>query len=248
MKQILYGVGKAVVKDYVDPKKILALSKLKDVTVNFSGDEEAVNGGDNPYPITYFPKDKAITVTATNALFDIKFVGATQGAEVTTGAVDMTEFIEADIPSDGIISLDFEPKDGSVIINGFTEVALEASVVAGSFFVDKVTKELVFASADAGKEVDGIYERISNSNAQTVSGTKDTFAKPVVFTHRIPVYDDNNSVVGQGQLIVFKAKSTNAFELGLQPQTAFAPKMEFKALDPKRADKKLWDFTIEPVA
>lgn len=248
MNQILYGVGKAVVKDYVDKKKVIALAKLKDLNINFSGNEEAVSGGDSPYPITYFPKDKAISVTATNALFDIKLMGVTQGTSVTKGAVEFTEFIEADIPADGVVKLDFSPKAGSVLITDYTEVDTEASVATGKFYVDVTNKEVVFAVADAGKSVDGIYTRTSSANAETISGTKDTFAKPFEFTHRIPVYNDNNTIVGQGQLVIYKAKATNSFDMGLQPQQAFAPKLELKALDPKRPDGKLWDFTIEPVA
>jgi len=74
---------------------------------------------------------------------------------------------------------------------------------------------------------------------------QDTISKPFSFTHRIPVYDDNSQIVGQGQLVVFKAKAKGAFEFNLQPQTAYAPKIELSALNPRRTDGKLWDFTID---
>lgn len=248
MKQILYGVGKSVLKDFKDPKQIVALSKLKDVAINFSGEEEPVVGGDSPYPIAFFPKDKAITVTATNALFSMKMLNVTQGATITKGSVAMTEFLDGAIPSDGDYVLGFAPIAGSVVVDGFTEVATEVEVATGKFFVDILNKTIVFAVTDAGQEVDGVYERMSSANAETMSIMKDTLAKPHVFIHRIPVYDDNNTVVGQGQLIIYKAKANNNFEFALQPQTAFAPKLELQALDPKRQDQKLWDFTIDPVA
>lgn len=246
MKQILYGVGKSVLKDFKDPKQIVALSKLKDVTIQFTGDEEPVTGGDSPYPIAFFPRDKAITVTATNALFNLKMVNVTQGATITMGTVNMTEFIEGEIPADGIFELDYTPLDDTVVIEGFDEVKDSLELQAGKFFVSE--NEIHFAEEDAGIEIEGIYERSSSENAQTISVMKDTFAKPFVFIHRIPVYNDNNTVVAEGQLIIFKAKANNNFEFNLQPQTAFAPRLELNALDAKRKDKKLWDFTIDPVA
>lgn len=247
MKQILYGVGKSVLTDYVDPSKIVGLSKLKDIAINFSGDEEAVTGGDDPYPITYFPKDKAITITATNALFDMSMLNATQGASVTVGEIDMTEIIDHEIPAGGVLDLEHEPIADSVVINGFTEIDTDTTIASGEFYVDGVSKQIKFSEADTGEAIVGIYKRKSSANAETISVLKDTIAKPFTYVHRIPIYDDNNRIVAQGQLIIFKCRANNNFEFNLQPQTAFSPKLELKALDPKRTDKKLWDFTIDPV-
>lgn len=243
MKQILFGVGNAVLKDYTDPTKILALTKLKDVAIYFSGEEEPITGGDGILPIAYFPRDKAIQVTATNALFDIKMLEATQGTESATGSVAMTEFIDVEIPADGIVQLDYIPNDGTVAIDGFEEV--DITPTAGKFQV--VDDTLVFAVADAGKAVVGVYERPSSTSATTVSGKLDVFAKPFVFIHRIPIYDENTTIVAQGQLTVYKAKSDSSFEFNYQSKTAYAPRLVLNALDAKRSDKKLWDFTIDPV-
>ncbi|WDV47045.1 hypothetical protein PV797_04915 [Clostridiaceae bacterium M8S5] len=247
MKQILYGVGKCVLKDFVDPKQIVALSKLKDVAINFASEEEAVTGGDSPYPITYFAKDKSITLSATNALFDLKLLNVTQGATVTTGAIRMTEFIEADVPAELTITLENSPIAETTVLEGFEAANDEASLAEGKYFVDTTKKQIKFHSSASGKSVNGIYERESAATAETISILKDTLAKPFTFVHRIPIYNDNSQIIGQGQLTVYKCKASGAFEYNLQPQTAYAPKIELKALDPKRADKKLWDFTIETV-
>ncbi len=247
MKQILYGVGKSVLRDYTNRKSIVALSKLKDVSINFTNDEEPITGGDDPYPIAYFSKDKAISVTATNALFDMKMLKATQGADIQIGQVVMTEIIEAEIPSNGIITLDYKPLADTTTIDGYTEVLDELSLAAGKFFVDTTNDQIKFDTSDAGKVIEGIYDRNSGNNASTTSILKDTLAKPFEFIHRIPVYDENTQVVGQAQLTIYKAKANGNFEFNMTPQTAYAPKIELKALDPKRSDKKLWDFIIDPV-
>lgn len=245
--QIMYGVGKATLRDFVDATKVVALAKLKDLGIDVAGSEDKITGGDSPYAIASMPKDIAIKISATNATFDMKMLNATQGADITTGTVSFEEMMEVIIPDDGIVNLEFDPDANSVIVDGFTKV--DTAPTTGKFQQDTVDdKKLTFAVADKGKEVVIIYTRSSNANTMTMSVLKDTMAKPFKFTHRIPIYDDNNTIVAQGQLVVFKAKANNSFNFNLQAQQAFAPKLELEAQDPKRPDKKLWDFSIEPVA
>lgn len=244
MAQILYGVGKSILRDFKDETKIIALSKLKNVSIEATASDEKIFGGDSPYPIASFPKEKSITVSAENATFDMKLLNATQGANMVTGAVKFEEVIEVIIPADGQVNLEFEPIANSVVIEGFTKG--ETTPTAGQFVVDSVdTSLLKFHAGDAGKEVTIIYQRNSGATTNTMSIYKETLAKPFKFIHRIPVYDEDNAIVGHAQLVVYKAKSNNQFSFGLQPQTAFAPKIDLEALDPKRPDGKLWDFSIE---
>jgi hypothetical protein len=247
MNQILYGVGSSILRDFLDEKKVVALSKLKDVTISGTANDEKVYGGDNPYALATFPKDKAITISATNATFSLNMLNVTQGAEMTTGVAVFTDVAGIMIPSNGQVTVDHEIV-GDPIIEGFTKATDLATIAKGQYFVDTTDATLIhFAAADAGVEVDIVFDWETSADAQTLSVGKDTLAKPFKFIHRIPVYDDNNRIVAQGQLVVYKAQAKNAFEFNLQAQTAFAPKIELEALDPKRMDKKLWDFTIAPV-
>lgn len=247
MKQILYGVGKSILKDFVDPTKVLGLSKLKDVSVAMSGSEEEVTGGDSPYAITTFPKDKSVTIKATNALFSMKMLNATQGTEVIKGQVNFHEVIDFLIPADGIASVEHTPIAETTTIDGFVRVDDVVDLATGKFYVDTTNSVIKFDTSDAGKDAEGVYQWQSSSNAETLSVLKDSVAKPFTFIHRIPVYDDNSKKVAEGQLIVYKAKSKGDFNFNFAPQTAFAPELELTALDPKRPDKKLWDFTIDHI-
>jgi hypothetical protein len=248
MNKILYGVGNAVLRDFSDTTKIVAFTKLKDLSIETSANEEKVFGGDNPYALASFPKDKAIKVSAENAAFDMAMLNVTQGAAISTGKVIMTEIIDVVVPDNGELLLDFTPIDNSVILNGFTKVDESSTPATGQYKVDDTNKKLIFAVDDVGKEVSGLYERESSINAETLSVMKDTLAKPFKFIHRIPIYDTNNAIVAHGQLVIFKCKANNSFKFALKPQTAFAPKILLEAQDPMRADKKLWDFIIDPVA
>ena len=253
--QILYGVGSSILRNFTDETKIIAMSKLKDVTVDASGSDEKITAGDSIFPIASFPKDKAVKVTANSGLFDINVVAMTQGVDLTTGAVTYIEPIDFIIPSDGMVDLEHTPIADKTIINGSTAFApvatVELVIASGNFFVDPTAKTIKFftgAEGDAGKLVSGLHEWTSSANAQTMTSLTDSMTKPFKYIHRIPVYNDDNAIVAQAQLIVYKCKAVNAFNFDLKAQTAFAPKVELEALDPRRPDKKFWDFTIDPVA
>jgi hypothetical protein len=246
---IIYGVGQSILKSFQDATKIIAMSKLKDVGVQFSGNEDIITAGDDPYPFAKFPKDKAIAITATSAVFNLDLLNITQGAVATTGVVTMNGVMEVAIPDDGVVNIiDHATVDaGSVIVQGYTEGADSATLVTGQYFQDATTPTKVnFAVADKAKVVQIVYTYQSGATAQTISVLKDTLSKPFTFIHLFNVFDDNNTIVADGQLIVYKAQAKNAFDFNLQSLTAFAPKIALDALDPKRVDKKLWDFTMSP--
>lgn len=248
MGQIIYGVGSSVLRDFVDKTKIVALSKLKNVSVDTSASDEKLYGGDSPYPFATFPKDKAIKVSAENATFSMDLMNVTQGATISTGAVTMTNMLTVNIPADGIINLTEEPLVDTLVVSGYTEAGTVETVTTGQYFQDGVDpKKLTFDTDDAGKEVDIVFDYTSGTGAKTLAVMKETLSKPFTFIHRIPIYNDNNVIEGYGQLTVYKCVANNSFNFNLQPQTAFAPKLDLEALDPKRPDGKLWDFVIDPV-
>lgn len=252
-KQILYGVGNVLCIDLKDPTKVIAFGELQNLTVSFSSDSEEIHGGDDPYPIAEFPKTRSITVSAQNATFDIDVLEFSQGA-ATTKAVspEMHEIINYTIPGDGIIKLPYEPVAGSVAVNGYTDVAApvepeeEALVdpkkqftVAGSI--------ITFDKSRANEIAVGYYIRKSKNPTTVTSGYKSKFPKPFKFVHRMPIYNTDNMIVQEAQLTIYKGKSDNTLELSHAPQTAYAPQLSIKALDPKRPDGKLWDYQVEDI-
>jgi len=245
--QILYGVGKTLLRKFTDQNEIIAMAKLKNVSIDFSANEEAVTGGDSSYAIATFPKDKAIKVSAESAVFDLSMLNATQGADVTVGAVVFSDVETVLIPSDGIINLTNTPISASLTIPNFTSMSASGTVETGKYWQDATdAKKITFATADAGKEVDIVYTWTSTATTQTIDIYQETLSKPFTFIHRIPIYDDNNDVVADGQLTIYKAKASNNFNFNLQAQTASTTKIELTAQDPRRSDGKMWSWSMSP--
>ena len=248
----MYGVGEAMFQDLNDKTNILAMSKLQNLTINFGAESEEIHGGDDPYPITEFPKTKSITITAQDALFDIDYLAITQGARTEeVKKAQMTEMFNVRADENGKIQLKHKPVDGSVVIKGLKAKA--ASSDPGTTGQDEkktftvAEKEITLPEDYKNTDVSGYYVREVEKSAHSTAAFKDKFPVPFKFTHRIPIYNDENQIIQQAQLTIYKCKSDNSFEFNLQPQTAYAPQLTLKALDPKRADGKLWDFLVEDV-
>ena len=243
MKTIIYGIGEAALIDLADENKIIGFSKLQDLAIDMSAETDEVRGGDDPYPITEFPRTNNITITAKDALFRIDQVALTQGTVSSKKATfDMTEFLDFRVPADGIVDLPEEPVEGSIVITGFEKADAPAK---GKYKVEG--KKITFHADDANKDVSGLYKVKRDKNVNSTAGIKGKFPKPFKFVHRVPIYNDENQIVQQLEFTIFKCKSDSNFNFNLSQQTAYAPEVSLKALDPKRPDKKLWDITVVDV-
>lgn len=239
--QIIYGIGKGIVEQ---DSGFMAYANMQDLQIQSSNSEDPITGGNKMFPIASFPKEKGIKVSATNADWNSDTLKLTEGATSTTGATTMRGFIECKIPEDGVITLDHAPVEDSVKVTGFTLSDTAAAGKSYSVAEDKVT----FAAGDAGTLVSIIYEYESAATTTTYSVFENSMAKTFKFTYLFPIYDTDNNIVANGQIVVYKAKCTSGTTFDFKHRTAFSPKFEAEAQDPQRNDGKLWDFAVEPVA
>ena len=256
-KQILYRVGNVLCIDLKDPTKVIAFGELQNLTVSFSSDSEEIHGGDDPYPIAEFPKTRSITVSAQNATFNVDVLEFSQGAKTTkVESPEMHEIINYTIPENGVVKLPYEPIAGSIAINGYTDAAVsvepdedpvepEADPVDPKKQFTVTAGTITFDKSQANEIAVGYYIRKSTNPTTVTSGYKSKFPKPFKFVHRMPIYNTDNIIVQEAQLTIYKGKSDNTLELSHAPQTAYAPQLSIKALDPKRPDGKLWDYQVE---
>ena len=235
-KQILYGIGKAAIRDYANPKKLISLNDMQDLTVESSYSTEDITGGNKMFPIASFPKDKALKVSATNATFNPELMEYLEGAEIVKQNVVLSAMMEVKIPENGIVTLEHTPVANSVLVMGFEE---------GTFEVAE--KTLTFDEEAAGKLANIFYEYQGSSNAVEYGIGQKTMAKPFIFDYSFPIYDEDTQVTHNGTIRIFKAKCTSGFSIDPKHHTPVAPKFEATAQDAQRVDGKLWTFAIDGV-
>lgn len=242
-KQIIHGIGRLILKDFKEPTKTIAYSDLQKFTVESTFSSDDITGGNKLFPIASFKKEQALNCSATNATFDAGIFPYLDGGDLTTGAKDMTDFIEVAIPADGVINLPVTPT--TISVAGFKAGDATAT---GTYKLEASEKTVKFAEEDAGKVVVIVYDYKSTAEAISYGVTQKSMNKPFVAIYNFDIYDEDTQITHKGSITVYKAQCTSGLKLDLAHQTAFAPEFSFSARDAKRQDGKLWDFTIDGIA
>lgn len=242
MYQIIYGVGKAILRDFKDRTKVIGFANLQDLSVESSNSQDDITGGNRMFPIASFKKDMAIKVSATNATFSGDMIEYMDGANVTKGASAMTGFLEVAIPSDGVVTLDNTPIANSIVVVGYTKA--DASTASkGKYTISG--KTVTFDKSEAGSVVSIIYEYTSSENAKEYYITESSMSKPFEFSYIFPIYDEDTQPVAQGEIRIYKAQCTSGFKLDAKDKTASTQTFEAGARDAQRADGKFWSLFID---
>lgn len=242
-KQIIHGIGKAIVRDFADATKIVTMADLQDLSIESSSSTDDITGGNKIFPIASFKTDQSLTVSATNATFAIEMMPYLEGTAPVTGVQEVSDFMEVAVPANGEVTLEETPTN--VVVVGFTKVTAEADLATGKFLVS--AKKVTFDTADAGKVVNIVYDYNTSASAVTNSGTEKTMPKPFVFDYIFPIFDEDAQRTHKGFFKVYKAQCTAGLSISASHKGAFAPSFEASARDAKRADGKLWSLTIDGV-
>lgn len=153
------------------------------------------------------------------------------------------------------ITLPFEVQEKSVRINGYTE-ADEAA--AGKFAVKIATDtshstEITFFEGDVetGDTLRVAYRRRVNGASVATVKTNSTTAKGALYAHW-PVYSSGtdcteSAVKGYLHLFVPRVRVTALPGFDNSYKSASTNAVTFSAIDPKRADNKMYDLYYEPL-
>jgi len=241
-----------------DPTKILATSTCKGVTISGDADMEDVTGGRSLFPQRKFQTGRTSKIEFTDCEMDWRYSQLVSGEKSETGAkkvwafgsdyhftvplVTPFEVTLPDTPEVGTLTVRFP--DGTVANGagtGETPVAAAGSPLLAA-------AKLTFVEADKGKDFEVMYQYTSSATTKQVSLKVDSLPKTVKVIHKQPTFDQDNNITGTQFIEFFKMQPSSAFNEDYQERAAYAPQITMDLVDPKRADKKVYDRTWVPVA
>lgn len=153
------------------------------------------------------------------------------------------------------VTIPYEVQTKSVRINGFDEAE---SATAGKFSVQITTSDtpatvITFADDDvnAGDMVRIAYRRRVNGASVATIKTNSTTAKGALFAHW-PVYSSGtdcteSAIKGYLHLFIPRVRVTALPGFDNSYKSASTNSVTFSAIDPKRADEKMYDLYYEPL-
>lgn len=213
----------------------------------------SVTGGQSQYPIGFIDTDRGLECSFTNAMFDGDMFEIANAGVAVDGDSCTMETKKYSVVTGAKIELPFEVDPASVYIRGLTYSTGTAE--AGSFSVSSTEAKttITFAEGDVavGDEVYVSYNRrIANAHEITVK-TNTASAKGEVWMHW-PVYSSGTdcteaAIKGYVHVHVFRVRVTALPAIDSSYKTAATHAMTFTAIDPQRADHRMYRITYEPL-
>lgn len=253
MDLIFHGVGESVLK--FNDGSFVVIDSAQDLSIASSATTVEVEGGDSLYALADFVSKKSDKLTITNAVLNLETIKAQTGAEITAGSevlfsdkktiatagctLSQTTGIVVDSVAAQVVNADGTKTPLSNIGATGTPTATQFTVTAaGVVKVDTTLNDKVV-------EFSGYY---TDANGQVAKLLETTLPKVCEFRHTL-LSEESNEDGKQYRIDVraFKCKPSGAFTYDAKKGTAYAPKLEFSILNPKRTDKRVLDYNVTVV-
>lgn len=216
-----------------------------------SANSISVSGGQGQYPIGFIDTDRGLECAFTNAMFDGDMFEIANAGSAVDGDSYTLETKKWSVVEGAKVELPFEVDVNSVYIRG---LKLAADATAAGSFTANVTENkttLTFASGDVatGDEVMISYKRRIADAHDIIVNTNTASAKGEVWMHW-PVYSSGTdcteaAIKGWIHVHVYRVRVTALPAIDSSYKTAATHAMTFTALDPQRADNKMYRVTYE---
>lgn len=217
---------------------LLPLMEMQDMTIEISSTMEQIYGGDGLFALSSFVKEKSTSFTFTNATFSLDMLKVGQGATISQGGEVFGNDTIVVTKGTGSLSVTANIDVASVVAvcDGVPLSRVVSNPSQGEFSVT-TGGVLTFADKEEGKVVDVRYIYFDN-NAETADILTTSVPGFVELHHKSSPLEQPDGTVIEVHTRIFKARSDGKIQIDFKRGTAFAPKMTFQSVDPRREDKK----------
>lgn len=243
---ILHGVGTGhIIKT---SGEWITMENLQDMNVESTVSEEDVFGGDSLYPIFDFIKEKGGKISVTNAVLTLEQM-ALAGAVIDKTTAESMLVEEVTITggsgtlsvTSGIIpatAAAFDVSTGNALARVTSAPAADQFSVSATGDIDMV------ATFTGTIKINVMY---TDGEAIAARFLNDSVPGFIEYRHYIETEMPDGNKYGV-TLVAYKCKCDGKFSYDAKRGGAFAPKLDFKILDPKRSDKRYIDYNVKEVA
>lgn len=237
---------------------VFSYYEVNTASMSNTANTQTITGGQGSYPLAYIDTDKTLEFTFASSQFSLDMFQMANATNIVDGDFGTLETKRYEVETGLKITIPYECQTGSVKIRGMEEATTAA---AGKFSVsitaataDTAGKtEVTFNEGDAtvGDTIRVSYRRrVVGASKMTVT-TKATTAKGALYAHW-PVYSSGtdcteSSVKGWLHLYLPRCRVTALPGFDNSYKSASTNSVTFAAIDPKRADEKMYDLYYEPL-
>lgn len=238
--------------------EVFSYYEVNTANMSNTANVQTITGGQGNYPLAYIETDKALEFTFASSQFTLDMFAMANAAKAVEGDVGTLETKRYEVGTGQTVTLPFEVQEGSVKIRG---LSLADAAAAGSFSVkitaataDAAGSTVITLAADdatAGDTIRISYRRRVVGAQRVQVRTDSTTAKGALYAHW-PVYSSGtdcteSSIKGWLHLYIPRVRVTALPGFDNSYKSASTNSITFAAIDPKRADSKMYELDYEPL-
>jgi len=235
-----------------DLSKIISSVSCKSASIGGSVEMEPVTGGRSLSPRRKFLKGRENTFEMEDCEMDFRYHSLAIGENEVVGVTTVWAFGEDfsfTVPAGAVVALGQTPIADTITV----QLADGTELTAGDPATNVAEYSLAAAAMTVhtdhiGATVITMFQYETAATAREIATLNTSLPKTVKIVHKQPTFDADNAITGYQYVEIYKAQTSAEFEQAYQEKAAYAPKLKFDILDPKRGDKKLMKTTWEAVA
>lgn len=224
--------------------------------VTMGGEDVQIMGGWSFYDLARIDTKKTLTVSLTDAQWDMDALWLSSGGAKTTAASNYHYFgtkytVDASLYT---ITLPHAVVANSIEINDYTEeTGVEATPAATTFTVSigASTTTVTFDSTVAGADLYPAYKIATPSTTNILTVQTTDFASSGSCIVQFPLYSSadaaNSTIIAYVQIEIYKVKIMPTYEFAGQYKQASQFKLDLEGLDPRRDDGNMYQVIIYEV-
>jgi len=236
---------------------MFAYDELTSASMTAGHNMITITGGQGNFPLAYIDTDSTLEFQFESAQFKLDMFEMANAAKQEDGDCGVFESNRYDVEQGLKITLPFETKAKSVKIRGLEE---GENAEAGKFKVEITAAaastagktEITFYEGDVtvGQTIRVGYQRRAVDASKVSVKSTSTTAKGELYAHW-PLYSDGTSCTDAAvkawlHLHIYRVRVTALPGFSNSYKTGATQGVTFAAMNPKRADKKMYDLVYEP--
>lgn len=250
-KMIIKGVGTLLAKRICPngEKELITLGNLQDLRIDLATEAEDVFGGDGLFAIDDIITSKAISITATDAKFDLNAVSLMMGSDITNGpgnawALNEKHMVQSNntivlknTVSDLQMPYELHPEESITLRLERNNKVIPKDAFEVSTLEDITTVTINHPDVDIGDVVIASYQyKVEDMSIADLLADDVPFPVHVIHHGSFSQKDGTKQSV-ETELYACKARGT--FSIDAQRATASSSAIELQVIDPERPDGKL---------
>ena len=250
-KMILNGVGKILAKRICPDgeKELMVLGTLQDLRIDMSVEMEDVFGGDSMFAIDTIVTSKAISITGTDAKFDLNAISLMMGSAIENGegnawVLDEQHVVQADKTfvlkhevSDLTMPYELAPENSVTMRLESNNRVINKDDYTIETALGKPTVTIDNAAVKVGDSIGVNYQRkIADMSMANILGDEVPFPVHVIHQGSFHQKDGTKQAI-ETELYACRARGT--FSINAQRATASTSAIELQVIDPERPDGRI---------